>query len=70
MPGGRPAGAVVVIFFITETQLTTFVSKVFHLTNFWFDPVDTCGTLGFGGDPKVIFFISEAYAMTFISNIC
>ena len=30
-------------FFIIETYLTTFVSIFFHLTNFWFNPVDALG---------------------------
>ena len=34
---------VVMISFITETYLTTFVSNFFHLTNFWFDPLDAPG---------------------------
>ena len=62
----NPQG-VVVIFFITETYLTTFVSNFFHLTNFWFDPADAPWVPshrlpGVGVHPKVTYFITEAYS--------
>ena len=49
-------------FFITETYLTAFVSNIFYLSNFLFDPVDAPevphGAPGVKGDPKVIVFIT------------
>ncbi len=56
-------------FFITETYLT-FVINFIHLTNFWFDPVDTSGVpvgpWGSGDDPKVIYLMTEGSATTFV----
>ena len=58
-----------VLFFITEVKLTTFVSNIFHLINFWFDLSDAqgCPVVPQGsGDHKVILIIKEANAATLI----
>ncbi len=66
------------IFFITETYLTTFVRNFFYFNNFWFDPAASLevpngplGPPGVGDDPKVIFSsLKHIEQHLLLSNLC